>query len=110
MNIKKIFFLLIIPANCLAGPYVELSLDYDPTPAQYSWHTADINIEKKASNYIGGVVVGWKWRSSGILTDEDALNIKLKLLSHRSDPLKNGSQDIVSENDIRGVSMEYVFW
>lgn len=113
---RAAFFLLVFCSEATAGPYIESGLDYDQTPA-FNYRitrTPDgvvISEERKeASHYIGVVSLGWEWENKNLLSDGDALTVRLKLFEHRSDPMNDGIDDVVSKNKIRGLSVKYKFW
>lgn len=109
------FFFITFSSNIYAGPYLEFETDYDPDPA-YEYQSSEINGEYvetsrvEASNYIGIASIGWEWDARGIIDDEDILTVRLKAFEHRSDILNSGDADVVSKDEIRGVSVKYRFW
>lgn len=113
---KMISLAFLLSGHALAGPYVELGMDYDPSPASFftEAYNDDGVLEEtsrtQASHYTGIASVGWEWDARGILSDEDSMTFRLKVFEHRSDILNEGKDDIVNENEIRGVSVKYRFW
>lgn len=107
---KKLILLALLSGPAWGGPYVEVNLDYDPRPVFD--YTIDNGIENRteASHYIGIASTGWEWDVDGYISDEDSLTVRLKLFEHRSDIRHEGSRDVVSKNEIRGVSVKYRFW
>jgi hypothetical protein len=112
---KKLILLAVISGPAWAGPYIEMGADYDATPpTRYHQHTHNGIVTEsssmEASNYIGIVSVGWEWDFKQVLSDQDSMTIRAKVAEHRSDIFNEGKEDIVNENDIRGVNVKYRFW
>lgn len=106
---------LFMPMYVWAGPYMEMGMDYDPDPAVRSHthtHNGEIieSTQTEASNYVGVISTGWEWQLNGVMSDADNLSARLKLFEHRSDIMHDGGQDIVNQNEIRGLSVKYSFW
>lgn len=113
---KILIIILMAPTAALAGPYVELGMDYDPNPASFftEAYNEDGVLEEtsrtQASHYTGIASVGWEWDARGLISERDSVTFRLKVFEHRSDILHEGQEDIVNENKIRGVSVKYRFW
>jgi hypothetical protein len=112
-----LFLSLVYVSPSVAGPYIELDMDYDPDPA-YREHVryvgqTDVVRERtrfESSNYVGVASTGWEWDTNNFLSNDDSVTIRLKVFEHRSDILNDGKEDIVNKNKIRGLSVRYRFW